>query len=290
MTNNACLDYLAGFFDAEGCVYFSSNGKQQQIMYSVGQSDPAVLYLFKLAFGGTVRKRAEATDKHQEQWIWIKVCTRSDKFCPTMIDRTVIKHRQIKLAMKFSESLRVVGPGGRDRLTDSVIRERDSIRRMLKEAKGKEFDCEDVVVPEMPIEYWAGLFDGDGSAGTNKNKRCFYPRALIYSSYVPVLESAKRQFSGIVLECKNQRARRWRVFNKSAEVFLRLVEPHVIVKANVVRGVLALKDFAVSSRKSMVCDARGMNRKFTDSVILEMDSMANHIRELNRFGPKRKVA
>ena len=289
MTREEQLDYLAGFFDAEGCVYFSSNGRQDQVMYSVGQSDPAVLYLFKLVFGGSIRKRAEATDKHKEQWLWLKTCVKADEFCSTMIGRAVIKRRQLGLAMRFSKTLNYArGQGAR--IPDFFVKERSEIKRLLKAAKGKEFDREDIVVPDMPIEYWAGLFDGDGTAGILKSKRCFYPRAAIFSSYIPVLEAAKRQFSGNVFENKSKRAKEWRAVHVNAEAFLRHIEPHVIVKANVVRSVLALKDFLFNSRKSMICDSRGQNRKFTDSVILEMESMADHIRELNRFGPKRRVA
>ena len=282
------LDYLAGFFDAEGCVYYSCNGNQHQVMYCVGQCDRTVLYLFQMVFGGSVRKRLEATDNHQEQWVWQKNCDRSDEFCHVMFPRTVIKRRQLALAMEFSKTIRM--RGGRRKVTESVITERKSIREMLKSAKGKEFDYEDVVVPEMPILYWAGLFDGDGAAGIRRIKRCFYPKVAIFSSYVPVLERAKRQFSGNVFVNKGKRAREWRGVNQPAEAFLRLVEPHVIVKTNIVRSVLALKDFSVNSRKLMVCDARGQNRKFPDSVILEMESRVVHIRELNRLGPERRVA
>lgn len=290
MTTEEQLDYLAGFFDAEGCVYFSNNGKQRQVMYSVGQSDPAVLYLFRGMFGGSVRKRAEATDKHREQWLWLKTCTRLDVFASMMIGRTAIKSRQLELAIMFSKTLRPMG-GGRTPVADGVIKEREAIRQLLKEAKGKQFDDEDVAISDMSLPYWAGLFDGDGSAGVNKNKRCFYSKVAIASSYVPVLEGAKRQFSGYVVAAyPPRRARDWKASTQSAEAFLRKIEPYVIVKASVVRSVLALREFAANSRKLMVCDSRGQNRRFPDSVIQEMESRVAHIRELNRFGPNRKVA
>lgn len=280
------LDYLAGFFDAEGCVYFSSNGKQEQVMYSVGQSDPTVLYLFQKTFGGSVRKRKEATDRHREQWLWQKTCVRSDEFCPLMIGRTVIKRHQIGLAMEFSKTIKPRGMTA----TEPIVIKREVIRKQLSAAKGTERDREDVVVPSMPIAYWAGLFDGDGSAGIRKCNRCFYPKASIFSCYVPVLESAKRQFSGNVLVHKSKRAREWRTLHQNVEAFLRSLEPHLIVKAAVVRSVLALKELAVNGRLSMVCDSRGWNRKFADSVIQEMESLARRIRELNRQGPDRRVA
>lgn len=284
MTQEEQLDYLAGFFDAEGCVYVSGKGRQQQVMYSVGQNDPSVLYLLQKTFGGSVRKRAEATDKHKEQWLWQKTCVSLDDFCFLMKGRTVIKRRQILLAMKFSDTLIRIG---RRYLTEFIIEKRESIGKTLRILKGKMFDREDVTVPEMPIAYWAGLFDGDGSAGLRKSKRCFYPKASIFSSYGPILEAAKHQFGGNIFENKTKRAREWRVLNGGAEEFLRQIEPYVIAKANVVRSVLALRDLLRTSRTLMICDARGQNRRFPNHVILQMESIVADIRDMNRPGPRR---
>lgn len=59
------LEYLAGFFDGEGCITIGSNGG---VTISVVNTNKKILEMFEFEFNGTLSDRKQKINKKQYQW------------------------------------------------------------------------------------------------------------------------------------------------------------------------------------------------------------------------------
>lgn len=303
MTRDEQLDYLAGFFDAEGCIKISLCRGRHQMGVDVSQCNPNILYLYRELFGGSVFKRSEANDRHREGWKWIRSIQKGDEFVALMQGRAGIKAYVIELASMFEKTLK--STGGRNKkdktpkdiarcmLTEEDIRERQAIKIMLHRANHGAFDEHEVSIPPRSAAYWAGLFDGDGNvrAAKDPRSRVFSPTVWITSAYRPILECSKQQFGGSVYgNYRGQRAKMWGASHGPAEKFLRAIEPFVICKAPVVRLMIELREIIKNTEKINRYIHKNSVRVFPDSAIDKMQEIVAETKRLNRLGPERKVA
>lgn len=282
MTTEEQLDYLAGFFDAEGCVYMWRGQNTRHIRFAAVQTEPDVLLLFKALFGGSLGIATKQLGRVSNLWRWEKHVTSNSEFVNVMRNRLIIKRRAIALAEQFARSLRPVGGSGR--LTEKDREERASIAEKLSLVNGGEFDKDGHFVETLPIPYCAGLFDGDGTATVRReNKgRSFYSTVAVYSAYRPLLEALVRQYGGYAYDnYRGSRPGEWQAHRRKAEEFLRSVSPYLIVKKAVGERVLAL-----SERKYGAVKVKSvMNGKthwvFRDEDVEKMCEITSEIRLLN---------
>lgn len=299
MTENE-LQYMAGFFDAEGHVSMSITNGRHQMAIIVGQSSPEVLYNFQASFGGAVFRTKGATEKHREQWQWNRSIKRNDEFIEAMQGRVTIKAIPIELASRFTLTLKKTG--GRNKInkspediarcmmTEEDRKTREAITIMMRRANRGEFDNEDVVIPERPAAYWAGLFDGDGNihAAKDSRSRAYRPTVWIFSAYKPILDAAQRQFGGAVFpNYRGGRAKSWSASYTARDRFLEFVRPHLVMKRDVVRKALELRDLVNNGEKVSVRLEKSAVRMFTDPVIAQMNAIVGEMRDMNRLGPTR---
>jgi hypothetical protein len=302
MNRNEKLDYLAGFFDAEGCIGIEKQRNRYQLYVTVGQRVPEVLYLYKALFGGNIRQRKQVKEKWHRLWVWRSPCGRNSQFVKLMSGRLKIKAPGLALAEKFIKTLKTTG--GRNKInktaediarcmiTEEDTAEREKLHQELKAHNKGKNDADDMPVGQLSAAYLAGLFDGDGAAMTAKirNVRSYVPRATISSSFHALLYAIKEEFGGSVYPNSHPgwRASHWQIANKSAIAFLEHIRKYLNVKKNVVERILALRKLQVNGVMIAV-HGMGGGRRFKESSVAGMDSIAAEIKLLNRKGPEYSI-
>lgn len=106
------IAYLTGLFDGEGCICGSNSifrkisGKQYKITYiriSIVNTNYDVIKWLHTTFGGsTYNERRERTKKYKHSYDWIMTSSLSRVLLPLMLEYSIIKKEQIKLAMEFT--------------------------------------------------------------------------------------------------------------------------------------------------------------------------------------------
>lgn len=293
MTTEEQLDYLAGFFDADGSVHSRSTGKRQGISFAITQATPTVPQMFKERFGGNVALITRKNPNWRNSWLWSRGCTRASCFIDDMAGRLVIRSDQLSVASQFLKSIRI----GTDRRGIAVapitVSYREGLLQTLSDLNHRNVNDNNTSVGEQSDAYWAGLFDGDGSVGAAKDaqSRVHRPVVQIFSGYEPILLAAQAQFGGgnIHRNLNGKRCHRWVAYYKTAEKFLWCVRPFLIEKKERVEIALRVSDLIRNSQKILVRKKRHAVWMFTDSVIEKIDSLKQEMLVLNRRGPMRGI-
>lgn len=123
---NYSLEYLAGFFDGEGCISVSDVKGYPYVRVNVGQLERngEVIYEFRRRWGGAVRRR---TKGYKNPLIcWVADGHESSRALADLLPHLRIKHLQAALAIEMNS---LVIPGRRNEngtwvKPDPVITER----------------------------------------------------------------------------------------------------------------------------------------------------------------------
>lgn len=94
------LQYIAGFFDGEGCVHFTPDGRVQ---VGITQQKPEVLYMIQKQFGGGVRISDRACCTYRWGSHGKKV---TKKFLIAILPYSVVKKTEIELGLEAVELIR----------------------------------------------------------------------------------------------------------------------------------------------------------------------------------------
>jgi len=104
------IQYVAGFFDGEGCVniYQTKKGvKKDRIGYqlttSIFNSDKEVVEKLKKSLGGYIQIRKRNTDKWKDGYVWRLITNHASKFLKEILPFLIIKKEQAKVAIEFQE-------------------------------------------------------------------------------------------------------------------------------------------------------------------------------------------
>lgn len=99
----------------------------------------------------------------------------------------------------------------------------------------------------LSIEYVAGLFDGEGWLTAQASRGAGLarvPACGITMTYGPIVQALREQFGGSVSaqpRPPNKTPHCWRLRGKSAQRFIALIEPYLIVRKADAAVVLAVK-------------------------------------------------
>ena len=97
------LQYIAGFFDAEGCVYIHKSNFMLRII--IGQTNKDVLNFIQNYFGGKIRKKTniQQTDgyKRKQSWTWELTSKNTTYFMECIKPYILEKKEQIEVAIKY---------------------------------------------------------------------------------------------------------------------------------------------------------------------------------------------
>lgn len=122
---NLSNEYLAGFFDGEGCVYFTPNGR---VSVNITQKRTAVLYKIKEDFGGAVRSNGRACKC--SQWT---IGGRKDikRFLSAILPYSVVKKAEVEIGLEAVDLVRTENFGCMP-LTSDEIAERKELSDKLQ--------------------------------------------------------------------------------------------------------------------------------------------------------------
>jgi hypothetical protein len=102
--------YLAGFFDGEGCVMTRrGSGGYWELRLSVGQIDPAPLYLLQGRFGGGIYRKSKGLLGRQV-WAWVITGDKAAKALEALAPHLIVKRDQALLALEFWSADRETRP------------------------------------------------------------------------------------------------------------------------------------------------------------------------------------
>ena len=100
------------------------------------------------------------------------------------------------------------------------------------------------------LQYWAGLFDGEGCVTTTKQTSGsgYTLWAVIGMTCEQVLMQAQSRFGGKIQKRKKLPGRKqqweWRLWCGQAENFLRAIEPYSIVKQDEIRTAIMMRELS----------------------------------------------
>lgn len=91
-------EYIAGFFDGEGCICLTPNG---QCKVMITQKDPEILRLIQGQFGGGIYKKGNATGQYYHLQFSKKELMLA--FLRAIQPYSVVKRGKIEIAIQFVE-------------------------------------------------------------------------------------------------------------------------------------------------------------------------------------------
>lgn len=128
-------EYIAGFFDGEGCVSIGTRG---QCQVSITQKNPEVLYMIQEIHGGAVGCKER---KFNNCYAWRQVSKEGvGKFLESILPHSVVKRKEIELGLEAVSRLRS-GNNGCNPLTSQEMAVRESIRERMQLLRPKKTFC-----------------------------------------------------------------------------------------------------------------------------------------------------
>ena len=98
-------DYFAGLFDGEGTLRISYNGRQYQLLASLGMTDRRPIEALKERFGGWIEERSNAGTAWRPVYIWRASSKGAAALLDAVEDALIVKREQARLARSFQELL-----------------------------------------------------------------------------------------------------------------------------------------------------------------------------------------
>lgn len=122
-------DYIAGFFDGDGCVQI---GNDYVLNVSIENKNFNILKYIQNFFGGSIYE-----DKKKCTWIWQIQSSNSLEFLETIKHYMIEKEEQIKMAIEYLRVKQWGRKGRGKRLHESEILKREYYKNMLRLLKEK---------------------------------------------------------------------------------------------------------------------------------------------------------
>ena len=138
----ARLEYLAGFFDGDGCVACQTNLSGCRLEVSQSYDQAEVLMLFREAFGGSIRRKCEGMGLRKPALLWHLGGNSARRAAELLAPHSITKQKQLLIAALWPE-------------TQS---EREDCKAELRALK--KYDS--AVAGPCRWSYFAGFFDAEG--------------------------------------------------------------------------------------------------------------------------------
>lgn len=101
--------YIAGFFDGEGCIGLSQSFPAHNIPYlraSISNTKPEILWAIAEAYGGNVtlkQKTSSSLPNAKPAYVWQLTNARAERFILSIIPYLVMKRPQAELALAYQQ-------------------------------------------------------------------------------------------------------------------------------------------------------------------------------------------
>jgi hypothetical protein len=103
-------DYFAGLFDGEGTLRISFNGKQYQLLASLGMTDRRPIDALHARFGGWIENRSNEGTGWKPVFIWRASSSGAVALLNAIENSLLVKQEQAKIARKFQSLLEERSP------------------------------------------------------------------------------------------------------------------------------------------------------------------------------------
>jgi intein/homing endonuclease len=239
------LAYMAGFFDAEGCVTTSKRRiNRHPIHCEITQQTREVLDLIKSYFEGAISFAIIGRKRGLYKICFGTLATR--KFLEAISPYLIVKKEQAQVAIEYYDLMMGKCAENHRKLTESDIRYEQDVARLLSKLKDKQISQSLLTPPKTDDEaksYIAGIFDGEGSVYITRRIR--QGRSVghtlccsITQNLKVLVEYAQSLFGGKVVVSSRAKKKdggeieyyRWRIFYRKAKGFLEQIEPYLIIK------------------------------------------------------------
>jgi hypothetical protein len=122
-------DYFAGLFDGEGSLRISSNGKQYQLLASLGMTDLRPVSAMRERFGGWIEERTNEGTVWKPVHIWRAASGPTMALLDAIEDKLLVKGEQAHIAREFQQVLQERTPRDDPRKRALYERMREANRR-----------------------------------------------------------------------------------------------------------------------------------------------------------------
>lgn len=128
-------EYLAGFFDGEGCVSIYRNklksglGFRYAVNILICSTNLDIIKYLQLQFGGTVYNLKMQKVSHKQAQTWVLGSRSAKDFLIGIYPFLIIKKEQVKLALEFIET---IGNKGVPIVVDVIRFKREELFQQLK--------------------------------------------------------------------------------------------------------------------------------------------------------------
>lgn len=102
--SQSTLEYVAGLFDAEGCIMANIDKKENisfRVTLSQAQKGVSILKFIYETFGGAVLKTTSETKTHQASYTWYLMNEYAKQFCILIHSYAILKKEQIQCGIEF---------------------------------------------------------------------------------------------------------------------------------------------------------------------------------------------
>jgi hypothetical protein len=292
------LAYMAGFFDAEGCVRIQKNRNDKAnytLKCCIKQSDKVPLELISLYFGGSVFPTWTRIN-HQKMWEWSCTTRYASKFLKSIEPYLITKKAEAMLAGEFQNSMITRRAGKINKVSECELAVREAQRILMQNLKNKK-DAE--MLPnnigkakrdlsnltnadEAKLSYIAGFFDGEGTISIHQGDKK-YPSSYTLSCGISQIDKSPLEFVALYfggnVHPKKTKATpymwTWACSARYALVFLKAIEPYLIIKK-------AQAIVAISFQTRMASTRKGKRKYITSYEIAVREAERILLRKLKR--------
>lgn len=121
------IQWLAGFFDGEGCVYIGKGGEYMTVSITQKKTEP--LYLIKNWIGGNVYNKGKGCS------VWRTNDKRTSlKFLRAIRPYAIVKSNEINIGIEFAKTISN-SSYGHQQVTNEAFRKRNALRVLIGNGK-----------------------------------------------------------------------------------------------------------------------------------------------------------
>lgn len=209
------IEYLAGFFDGDGCISSRKTATPSSVRASVSQSrdagEPEELRQFQRYYGGRISKtNQKRNSNNRERWMWSPEPDQLSRFLADMRAHSIVKAPQLQLALDL------LGCASKEERIGLAARMSDWKKRYHEVPIDKE---------RITMPYLAGLFAAEGSANLT-GKETARISIQIAKSSCPALLDAIKEKVGFGYIAKQSGC--FCVAAKNAVRFAASIQPHLV--------------------------------------------------------------
>lgn len=155
------LRFLAGLFDAEGCVSLTPGGSAR---ITIGMCCETSINLFKEFFGGSVHRRPRGHRK--DVYTWDSLVDNQKRFITEVEKYSIIKRPQLILLREYLHLRRTERKERRKEFVAKI-----AACKVPRYASREELDIPVSIIPDEEFFQWfAGFMEGDGSINCWESK------------------------------------------------------------------------------------------------------------------------